>query len=138
MQLESIYRATQVVLNICVYAAEDQPKPIAIIVPAEPALKKLAEDHGIQGHGLEDLAHNKKLQAIVAKELQSVGRKAGLSGIEMIEGVVMDDEEWTPQNVSDSLLSLAFFLSSVLIFFSEHLALRNFLGHVQRTRILLS
>ena len=85
--------------NICVYAAEDKAKPIAMIVPVEAALKKLAAEHGIKGHGIEDLAHNKKLQGIVLKELQSVGRKGGLSSIEMISGVVMDDEEWTPQNV---------------------------------------
>ncbi len=92
------------VLQICVYAAEDKAKPIAIIVPAEPALKRLAAENGIEGHGLGDLVHNTKLQLIVLKELQMVGRKAGLSGIEIVEGVVMDDEEWTPQSVSFSCL----------------------------------
>lgn len=85
--------------NICVYAAEDKTKPVAIIVPAEPALKKLAAANGIEGHGLEDLVHNKKLQEIVTREVQTVGRKCGLAGIEIVEGVVMDEEEWTPQNV---------------------------------------
>lgn len=98
-QLESVYRSAAVVGNICVYAAEDKAKPIAIIVPAEPALKKLAADNGIEGHGLEDLAHNSKLQEIVTKELQTVGRKGGLTGIEIVEGAVMDEEEWTPHNV---------------------------------------
>lgn len=87
------------VQNICVHAASNRNKPVAIIVPAEPALKKLAAAHGIEGHGIEDLAHNEKLQAIVTKELQNVGRHCGLAGIEIIDGVVMDDEEWTPQNV---------------------------------------
>jgi long-chain acyl-CoA synthetase len=97
-KLESVYRSTAVVGNICVYAAEDKTKPVAIIVPAEPALKKLAAENGIEGHGLEDLVHNKKLQEIVTKEVQTVGRKGGLIGIEIVEGVVMDEEEWTPQN----------------------------------------
>lgn len=99
-QLESVYRAATVVANICVYAASDKNKPIAIIVPAEPALKSLASSHGIEGHGLEDLAHNDKLNGIVLKELQDAGKKGGLNGIEIIEGVVLVDEEWTPQNVS--------------------------------------
>ncbi len=81
------------------YAAEDKAKPIAIIVPAEPALKKLAAEHVIKGNSVEELVRNEKLQRIVARELQDIGRRAGLSGIEIIEGVVMDDEEWTPQNV---------------------------------------
>ncbi|KZF25410.1 acetyl-CoA synthetase-like protein [Xylona heveae TC161] len=97
-KLESLYRANSVVANICVYAAQDKSKPIAIIVPNEAALKSIASDHGIQGHGLEDLSHNEKLQGIVLKELQAAGRKGGLSGIEIIDGVVLVDEEWTPQN----------------------------------------
>lgn len=92
--------------NICVYAAQDKNKPIAIIVPAEPALKSLASRNGIEGNGIEDLAHNEKLQKIVLKELQDAGKKGGLSGIEIIEGVVMADEEWNPQNVSLGCLLL--------------------------------
>jgi long-chain acyl-CoA synthetase len=98
-KLESIYRSTPVVANICVYADIQQAKPIAIIVPAEPALKKLAATIGVEGDGLEVLAHNKKLQGAVLRELQAVGRAGGLSGIEIIEGVVVVDDEWTPQNV---------------------------------------
>jgi len=69
-------------------------------VPAEPALKKLAADNGIEGNGLEDLVHDEKLNGIVLKELQDAGRKGGLTGIEIIEGVVLADEEWTAHNVS--------------------------------------
>ena len=58
IQLESVYRSATVVANICVYAATNHDKPIAIIVPAEPALKKLAHDNGIEGHGIEDLVHD--------------------------------------------------------------------------------
>ncbi|GAB7348338.1 hypothetical protein MBLNU459_g6312t1 [Dothideomycetes sp. NU459] len=97
-KLESIYRATSVVANICVYAASDKNKPIAIVVPAEPALKSLASENGIEGNGLEDLCHNKKLNGIFLKNMQAAGKKGGLNGIEIIEGVVLADEEWTPQN----------------------------------------
>lgn len=34
------------------------------------------------------------------KELQSAGKQGGLGGIEIIDGVVMADEEWTAANVS--------------------------------------
>ena len=86
--------------NICVYAASDKSKPIAIIVPAEPALKKLAEENSIEGNGIEDLVHSKKLNAIVLKEMQAAGRAGGLTGFEIIEGVVLSDEEWNSANVS--------------------------------------
>ncbi|OLN97577.1 Long-chain-fatty-acid-CoA ligase 1-like protein 1 [Colletotrichum chlorophyti] len=97
-KLESIYRASSVVANICVYADANKAKPIAIIVPAEPALVKLAQSIGVKGNTLEELVHDKKLQSAVTQELQNAGRQGGLSGIEIIEGVVMSDEEWTPQN----------------------------------------
>lgn len=97
-KLESIYRSVPVVGNICVYADANKAKPIAIIVPLEPALKKIASSIGVQDGTIEELVHNRKLQSAVLKELQSAGRQGGLSGIEIIDGVVLSDEEWTPQN----------------------------------------
>jgi long-chain acyl-CoA synthetase len=102
-KLESVYRSATVVANICVYADQQRTKPVAIIVPAEPALKKLAERIGVQGNGIEDLVHKSQVQDEVLKELQQAGRQGGLSGIEIIEGAVLADEEWTPQNVSTTL-----------------------------------
>ena len=99
-KLESVYRSCPVVGNICVYAAQDKNKPIAIVVPAEPALKELANKNGVNGTGLEDLCHNKKVNDLVLKEMQNAGKAGGLAGFEIIEGVVLADEEWTPQNVS--------------------------------------
>lgn len=98
-KLESLYRSCPVVGNICVYAAQDKNKPIAIVVPAEPALKQIASQNGIEGNGLEDLCQNDKLNGIVLKEMQNAGRKSGLAAFEVIDGVVLSDEEWTPQNV---------------------------------------
>ncbi len=92
--------------NICVYATGDKTKPIAIIVPAEPALKKLAEENSIEGNGIEDLVHSKKLNSIVLKEMQTAGKSGGLTGPELIDGVVMSDEEWNSANVSTPISQL--------------------------------
>ncbi|KAF2877492.1 hypothetical protein BDV95DRAFT_482306 [Massariosphaeria phaeospora] len=97
-KLESVYRSCPIVANIIAYAATDQAKPIAIIVPAEPALKKLATEHGVQGDHLEELVHDDKLNSAVLKQLQAAGQKAGFASFEIIQGVVLADEEWTPQN----------------------------------------
>jgi long-chain acyl-CoA synthetase len=99
-KLESTYRTAPFVGNICVYAAADKAKPIAIVVPVEATLQKLAADNGVKGGSIEELAHNKKVNEIVLKEMQKTGRSMGLNGIELIEGVVLAEEEWTPQNVS--------------------------------------
>lgn len=103
-KLESVYRASPVVGNICIYAAEDQVKPIAIIVPVEAVLHKLAKENGIEDQPFESLVHNEQLKSIVLKELQNAGKAGGLRGIEVIDGVVLSDEEWNPQNVSLALL----------------------------------
>lgn len=66
--IESIYRSCGVVDNICVYAAvQDQTKPVAIVVPNEPAPKQVTSDYGIQGSDLEDLCLSKKFNDIVLK-----------------------------------------------------------------------
>lgn len=44
--------------------------------------------------------HSEKLNGVVLKELQAAGRQGGLAGIEIIDGVVLADEEWTAANVS--------------------------------------
>ena len=74
-------------------------------MPVEAPLKKLAEQNGVKGDTLEELVHDKKIQSAVLKELQGAGRAGGLAGIEIIDGVVLADEEWTAANVS-SLFSV--------------------------------
>ncbi|KAF2717357.1 acetyl-CoA synthetase-like protein [Polychaeton citri CBS 116435] len=97
-KLESVYRSSPIVGNICVYAAQDQSKPIAIVVPNEPVLKQIASEAGVNGSGLEDLCFNDQVNAAVLKAMQADGKKGGLTSIEIISGVVLADEEWTAQN----------------------------------------
>jgi long-chain acyl-CoA synthetase len=63
-------------------------------------LKKLAQENGITSEHLQELTQDPKLIGIVLKQLQNTGRGGKLKGIEIIDGVVLGDEEWTPQNVS--------------------------------------
>jgi long-chain acyl-CoA synthetase len=88
------------VSNICVIASSNHNKPIAVIVPAEPALKKLAAQHNIEGQTMEELVNSDKMHSVVLKELQSAGKSSGLAAMELVEGVVLAEEEWTPHNVS--------------------------------------
>ncbi|KAK6533883.1 long-chain fatty acid-CoA ligase [Arthrobotrys megalospora] len=96
-KLESVYRSCSYVQNICVYADTQKAKPVALIQPHEVNIKKLASDLNINGE-LEAIVHDSKIQAAVLKDLLTVGRRGGLAGIELIDGVVISDEEWTPQS----------------------------------------
>ncbi len=66
-------------------------------------LQKVAEENGITGKTYEQLVHDDRVKKLVLKELQSTGRKAGLSPFEILEAVVLTDAEWTPLNVRWSM-----------------------------------
>lgn len=72
---------------------------MAIIVPIKPALKILAQENHIEEKNDEELCGNLQLRAILLHHLQNTGHTAGLSTIELIEGVVITDFEWTSKNV---------------------------------------
>lgn len=72
----------------------------------ETALKSLAKQNNIDGDSLETLSNDKRVNHIALKEIQDVGRKGGLTGIEIIDGLVLAKDEWTPQNVRKSSISL--------------------------------
>ncbi|KAF3079147.1 long-chain fatty acid-CoA ligase [Orbilia oligospora] len=95
--LESVYRSCSYVQNICVYADTQKAKPVALIQPHEVNIKKLAADLSVAGE-LETIVHDSKVQSAVLKDLLAVGRRGGLAGIELIDGVVIADDEWTPQS----------------------------------------
>ena len=95
------YGTCNMVLSICVYADPNQFKPVAIVVPVEAALRKFAIAKGLASHGtsFEDLAQDMNVVASVYAEILSIGKRAGLTGMELIQGVVLVVEEWTPENV---------------------------------------
>lgn len=99
-KLESTYLAAPIVGRICCYAQQDKAKPIAIVVPVEAALNKLVVAHGMKEGSLEEMVHDPKVNELVLKEVQKAGKDGGLQGIEIIDGLVLADEEWTAQNVS--------------------------------------
>ncbi|QLG73562.1 hypothetical protein HG535_0F00720 [Zygotorulaspora mrakii] len=99
-KLESVYRSSTFVQNICVYADQSRVKPVGIVVPNLGPVAEIAESNGIlkKGDDVENHLHDKKLQNIVLRELLKTGKSQGLIGIELLEGIVFFDEEWTPQN----------------------------------------
>jgi len=100
-KLESVYRSNTYVSNICIYADQNHAKPVGIIVPNETAIKSLALELNLienEGDEFHKALHDKKLINKVLKALISTAKSQGLNGIELIQGLVFSDEEWTPQN----------------------------------------
>ncbi|OAA61104.1 AMP-binding enzyme [Niveomyces insectorum RCEF 264] len=101
-KLEAVYRGATTVHHIMVYGDAEHARPVAIVSVNEKALANLAAKHGVTVNGSDGSAtavHNiPQLRAEVLKELVSVGRGAGLSPLELLQGVALVDDEWTPDN----------------------------------------
>lgn len=96
-KLESIYRGSNLVHNIMIEGRSDNPRAIAVIYPNEKLFHEKAEELGVDEH---DMYHSPKMVSAVFKDMVAHGKRANLAPIEMIAGLVITDEEWTPINVS--------------------------------------
>ncbi|KAK0385329.1 hypothetical protein NLU13_7805 [Sarocladium strictum] len=94
-KLETVYRGSQLVLNIMVEASPEHSRPLAVITPVEAVLAEKAKEIGVDAHSMH---HNDKIRKIVLKDLQNLAKQSGLVGMEIVANVVITDEEWTPQN----------------------------------------
>ncbi|KAI9142081.1 acyl-CoA synthetase [Paraphysoderma sedebokerense] len=97
-KLESIYASSQFVQRICLYGDSEKYFLVAIVVPIPAAIEKFAKENGISYSSWEDLCHKEAIQNAVLADLTKVGKSAKLVSAEMVKGVVLGDEEWTPQN----------------------------------------
>lgn len=91
--------------NICVHASAERSKPIAIVSTSGTSLKRLATDNGVKELEVQSLIGNRKIRDIALQNMQDVGRKNGLSNIEIIDGLVLVEDQWTPQSVSQYIYS---------------------------------
>ncbi|KAK4160050.1 long-chain-fatty-acid--CoA ligase 1 [Cladorrhinum sp. PSN259] len=97
-KLEAIYRGAPFVQNIMVHGDSSSPRPIAVVLPNQKVLAGKAKELGVAE---KDMHRDKKVRDAVLKSLQGVAKKNGLSGMETVQGVVVVDDEWTPDNVSN-------------------------------------
>ncbi|RKF80480.1 Acyl-CoA synthetase FUM16 [Golovinomyces cichoracearum] len=99
-KLESVYRTSPLVLNICIDAKSNFSRPSAIISPSAPAIIQLATAQGIRNaHKSQFLFLNSTpVKQLILRELQNVGRKAGLASFEIVDHIVIVEEEWTPES----------------------------------------
>ncbi|KAL7416762.1 long-chain-fatty-acid-CoA-ligase [Mrakia frigida] len=89
--------------NLCLYADSEMTKPIAIATLHEANLRHFLKGKALPGvdsekDHLDTLAANPKVVDAVLKEINAVGKKAGLKGAEVLGALILDPEEWTPEN----------------------------------------
>ncbi|OIW24882.1 acetyl-CoA synthetase-like protein [Coniochaeta ligniaria NRRL 30616] len=94
-KVEAVYRGGKYVANIMVEADSEHARPIAIVCPNEKVLAEKAAELGVDEHEMHGDA---KVKAAVLKDLVEVGRQGGLGGMELVSGVLLVEDEWTPAN----------------------------------------
>ncbi|KAK0519237.1 long-chain fatty acid-CoA ligase [Tilletia horrida] len=98
-RLESTYKSSNLVANICVYASQDAKQPMAIIFPREDNLRSELKDGSIvsaaeaKDADLEELCKNDKIRALILKNVNAVGKKAGFKSLEQLQTVLLTPEE---------------------------------------------
>lgn len=99
-KLESVYRSSKYINNICCYVDQSKVKAVGIAVPVFPELTKLALSLGIMkpGEDVEGYLENPRLVKTVLADILKVGLNQGLGKMELLEGVVLFPMEWTPEN----------------------------------------
>lgn len=84
------------------YASAEAKQPIAIIIPHEAHLRHILAQRPLPGvectAPFVDLCHDKAVQGLVMRECNVVGKKYEFKPMEMLEGVILTSEEWTPES----------------------------------------
>ncbi|KAI8847614.1 hypothetical protein BC829DRAFT_375457 [Chytridium lagenaria] len=100
-KLESVYKTSPYVQNICVYGDPEQSFCVALVQPVEKEAQAFMASSGVSGASsmdLEALSQNKALVKEVLRSLRDVAKKVGLKPAEILGDVVVVGEEWTPLN----------------------------------------
>ncbi len=97
--LESIYKSCPLVANGAIIANGQHNQPMMVVVAHPANLPVFAKKNGLgNGEDLEALCKDEKVVDAALKELNAVGKKQGLKGMELLEAIVLTHDEWTPES----------------------------------------
>ncbi|KAJ3066947.1 long-chain fatty acid-CoA ligase [Podochytrium sp. JEL0797] len=103
-KLESNYKVSKFVQNICVHADSEQAYAIALIQPIEKEIRAVAVAQNlypgdkIEDIDFEELCNRKEVKAAVLASLKDVANSLGFTPAEIVGQIFLCSEEWTPQN----------------------------------------
>jgi len=97
-KVESQLKTHPLVENICVYADSFQSHTVAIMVPIQNSLIKLAQELGKASMDYESLCKDNEMIQAVLKTLAMHGKKCSLEKFEMPTKITLSPEIWTPES----------------------------------------
>jgi long-chain acyl-CoA synthetase len=96
-KMESQYKTSAFVQNMCIHADPIESHIIAIIHPVEKELVLAAKSLGIN-EPFERLCQNTKVVQAVAQDMLAIARSSGFKSAEILKTFVLVADEWTPEN----------------------------------------
>ncbi|GLB44412.1 putative AMP-binding enzyme [Lyophyllum shimeji] len=101
-RLESTYKASNLVGNMCVHASAEAKQPLAIVIPHEAHLRQTLRTANIKdldpNAPMADLCKDNRVRDLILKDCNAVGKKAGFKPQELLQAVILTPEEWTPES----------------------------------------
>lgn len=79
------------------HASPDATQPLAIVIPHEQHLRH-AIGNGGSSASIGDLCQDQKIQELILKECNALGRKNGFKAQELLQAVILTPDEWTPES----------------------------------------
>ena len=96
--LESVYKSCPLLANGAIVVNGDHNQPMMVCVAHPVNFPAFVKKNGLgNSEDLEALCKDDKVVDAALKELNAVGKKNGLKGLEMLESIVLTDDEWTPE-----------------------------------------
>ncbi|KAI8865611.1 acetyl-CoA synthetase-like protein [Ramicandelaber brevisporus] len=103
-KLESTYKGSIYVNNICVYADSFRAKAVGVITPIESAVMKFVSQNpqhfggDASGVHYEDACVHPAVKAEVMASLADIAKRSKFVAAEILQDVHLTHEEWTPNN----------------------------------------
>ncbi|KAJ3017243.1 UNVERIFIED_CONTAM: long-chain fatty acid-CoA ligase [Siphonaria sp. JEL0065] len=106
-KLESTYKVSPYVQNICVHAESEQTFAVALVFPIEKEVHKLVKELNlvpadsstpVEQMDLQELCDLKPVREAVLKSLKDIAKSVGFKPAEVVGQLYLVGEEWTPQN----------------------------------------
>ncbi|ORX51649.1 acetyl-CoA synthetase-like protein [Hesseltinella vesiculosa] len=95
-KLESVYKSCIYAQNMCVFADSLLPRPVALVVPVEAALRQLAQENKIDStREFDDLCNDQAVNKLFLRSLLAQGKEAGLKPAENLAAIHLCSDEWT-------------------------------------------
>jgi long-chain acyl-CoA synthetase len=94
------------VVNCCVHATSESRQPIIIVVPNEANLRDAIKAAIYAGDtalphvdtDFYQLCKDKEVHRLIFKDLVGVAQRNGFKRREVVQGIVLGADEWTPQS----------------------------------------